>query len=44
LKEIIYPGGDEKLSSGSPFDQVGLVMEPMTPATLDSIVKSSAMG
>jgi hypothetical protein len=44
LKEIIYPGGDEKLSSGSPFDQVGLVMEPMTPATLDSIVKNSARG
>jgi hypothetical protein len=44
LKEIIYLGGEEKFSSGSVFDQVGLVMEPMAPITLDKIVANADRG
>lgn len=44
LKEIIYLGGQERFSPGSAFDQVGLVIEPMAPATLDRVVGNADRG
>jgi len=44
LKEIIYPGGEANFSSGLVFDQVGLVIEPMAPTTLDSIIRNADVG
>lgn len=44
LKEIIYPRGEEKFLSGSVFDQVGLFIGPMAPATLDSIIRNTDKG
>jgi hypothetical protein len=44
LKETIYPGGEEKYSSGSMFDEVALVLAPIAPQTLNNIVGNGHNG